>query len=369
MFKQEDLRELAAYQAETPVLSVYLNVDPTELTTDEYKLALRQMLKQAEGLAAPQDVTAVKRFFDHEYDWSGRGVVIFSSAKEGFWHTYALAVPVASGVTVACKPYIWPLAALMDTYGSYAVALADRQGIRLLLFEMGELQTSDKHVGEEVRKLKKGRGSSGGPGRRGGAPISSRREEEVAQRNIRRAVKETKRFCHKHKPQRIIIAGAEPMVVQFREALPKSLQKKVIGSFSASMNASETEIRELSLEILQQVEEEREAALVEAVFTAAAKGRGGVIRLADTLGAAHEGRIQTLVVARNYHQSGYQCRNCAYITDQPLEVCPFCSGEFAEIPDAAEALVTKVIEDGGKVEVVDNHLKIKEFGVGALLRY
>jgi len=369
MFKQRNLRKLAAYQAETPVLSVYLNVDPTERTTDEYKLALRHMLKQVEGLAAPEDRAAVERFFDHEYDWSGRGVVIFSNAEEGFWHTYALAVPVTSGVTVARKPYIWPLAALVDTYGSYAVALANRQGVRLLLFEMGELQTSDEHIGEEVRKLKKGRGSSGGPGRRGGAPISSRREEEVAQRNIRKAIKATKRFYRKHKPQRILIAGAEPTVTQFREALPKSLQKKVISSFSASMNASETEIRELSLEILQQVEEKREAALVEAVFTAAAKGRGGVIRLADTLGAAHEGRIQTLVITRDYHQPGYQCRNCAYITDQPLEVCPFCGDEFAEIPDAAEALVTKVIEDGGKVEVVDSHPKIVEFGVGALLRY
>jgi rubrerythrin len=350
-------------------LSVYLNVDPTEHTTDEYKLALRQMLKQAEGTAAPEDMAAVERFFDHEYDWSGRGVVVFSGTEEEFWRTYSLAVPVASGVTVARKPYIWPLAALVDAYGSYLVALVGRQELQLLLFGMGELQTNDEYVGEDVRKLKKGRGSSGGPGRRGGAPISSRREEEIAQRNIREAVKATERFYRKHKPQRLIIAGAEPTVTQFREALPKSLQEKVIGSFSANMNAPEPDIRERSLEILQHAEEERETTLVEAVFTAAAKGRGGVIRLADTLGAAHEGRIQTLLIARDYHQPGYQCRNCAYITDQSLEVCPFCGGEFAEIPDAAEALVTKVIEDGGKVEVVDNHPKVAEFGVGALLRY
>jgi len=369
MFKQEDLRELAAHQAQTPMLSVYLNVDPTERTTDEYKLSLRQMLKQAEGLATPEDMAAVGRFFDHEYDWSGRGVVVFSCAKEEFWRTYSLAVPVASGVTVARKPYIWPLAALVDVYGSYVVALVNRQGVRLLLFGMGELQVSDEYVGDDVRKLKKGRGSSGGPGRRGGAPVSSRREEEIARRNIRKAVKVTHRFCRKHKPQRLIIAGAEPTVARFREGLPRSLQEKMIGSFSADANASELEIRDRSLEILQRVEEERKAALVEAVFTAAAKGRGGVIRLADTLGAAHEGRIQTLVIARDYHQPGYQCHNCAYVTDQSLEVCPFCGGEFAEIPDAAEALVTKVIEDSGKVEVVDDRLKIAEFGVGALLRY
>ena len=369
MFTRADLRELAAYQAETQILSVYLNVDPTEHTTDEYKLALRQMLKGAQGIAAPEDMSAVERFFDHEYDWSGRGVVVFSGAEAKFWRTYSLAIPIASGVTVARKPYVWPLAALVDAYGTYAVVQVDRQEVRLLLYELGELQASGGHVGDDVRKLKKGRGSSGGPGRRGGAPISSRREEEIAQRNIREAVKVTERFCRKHNPQRLIIASTEPTLIQFREALPKALQDKVIGSFNANMNTAEPEIREQSLEILHQVEKEREAALVEAVFTAAAKGRGGVIRLADTLGAAHEGRIQTLVLDRQYHQPGYQCRNCGYITDHALKVCPFCGDDFAEIADAAEALVTKVIEDGGIVEVVDDQPKIKEFGVGALLRY
>ncbi len=369
MFKQDDLRELAKVQTETPTLSVYLNVDPTKHTTDEYKLALRKMLKQAEGVASPEDIEAVGRFFDHEYDWSGRGVIIFSNSQEEFWRAYSLAVPVSSGVTVARKPYIWPLTALVNAYGSYMVAQIDRQGVRLLQFEMGELQATDGHLGEEVRKLKKGRGSSGMSGRRGGAPISSQREEEVAQRNIRDAIKATKRFSRQHKPQRLIIAGAGPTVTQFRDALPKALQEKVIGTFSANMNAPEPEIRERSLEILQQVEKERQMALVDAVFTAAAKGRGGAIRLDDTLGAAHEGRIKTMVITRDYHQPGYQCGNCAYITDQSLQVCPFCGGKVAEITDAAEALVTKVIEDGGKVEVIDDHPKIAEFGVGALLRY
>ncbi|HHN94176.1 MAG TPA: hypothetical protein ENK17_05355 [Anaerolineae bacterium] len=369
MFGQKDLRELAAIRTETPILSVYLNVDPTEHTTEEYKLSLRQMLKDVEGHASTEDIEAVKRFFDHEYDWSGRGVVIFSNQSEGFWRNYSLALPVASGVTVARKPYIWPLAALMDTYGSYAVALIDRQKVRLFLYELGELRDGLEYEGQDVRKLKKGRGSSGGAERRGGAPISGRREEEVAQRNIREAAKTTEQFFRRTSPKQLIIAGAEPTVTHFRKALPKALQDKVIGVINLNMNAPESEVRERSLELLREVELEREKKLVDTVFTEAAKGRNGVIRLADTLGAAHEGRIQTLVIDRDYHRSGYQCRNCSYITDQPLEICPFCGGEFVEISDAAEALVTKVIEDGGEVEVIDHYPKIKEFGVGALLRY
>jgi len=369
MFNQDDLHELAAYQGQTPILSVYLNVDPTEHKTDEYKLALRQMLKQAAGSASPQDIAAVERYFDHQYDWSGRGVAVFSCAQEGLWRAYPLAVPVASRAVVARKPYVGPLAALIETFGSYVVALVDRQGVRLSLFEMGELQASDGYLGEEVRKLKKGRGSSGGPGRRGGAPISSRREEGIVRRNIRDEVKMTRQFWRTHKPQHLIIAGAGPTVTRFRDALPKRLKSRVIGTFHAEMNAPEPVLREHSLRILQQVDAQRSAELVEAVFTSAAKGKRGVIRLADTLGAAHEGRIQTLIIARDYQQPGYQCQNCAYITDQQLDVCPFCAGTFAEIADAAEALVTKVIEDGGKVEVIDDHPKIAEFGVGALLRY
>ena len=113
MFNQEELRDLAAYRAEAPVLSVYLNVDPTDRTRDEYRLELRQILKQAEETAPTEDTEAVEAFFDHEYDWSGRGVVIFSGAKEDFWRIYSLAVPIASGVTVARKRIGWLLMLLL----------------------------------------------------------------------------------------------------------------------------------------------------------------------------------------------------------------------------------------------------------------
>jgi rubrerythrin len=369
MFTQADLRELAMYEAQTPILSIYLNVDPTEHPTDEYKLELKQLLRRVEKSASPEDIEAVERFFNHEYDWSGRGVAAFSCSQEGFWRTYSLAIPANSGATVARKPHIGPLAALMEAYGSYLVSVVDRQGVRLSLFEMGELQDSDGYMGEAVRRLKRGRGSSNGHGRRGGGVMSSQHEDEAVKRNIRDAADVTRRFWGKHKPHHLIIAGAEPTITQFHETLPKRIRDKVIGSFNADLTASDADIRDQSLAILQKAEKKREAAVVEAVFTAAAKGKGGVIRLADTLGAAHEGRVQTLVVARGYHQSGYRCHNCGYITDQALETCPFCGNDFAEISDAAEALMTKVIEDGGTVEVVDDHPKIEEFGVGALLRY
>jgi hypothetical protein len=367
--EKKELRRLANYQSDTPVLSVYLNVDPKERTSDEYLLSLRHLLEEVKGEAAPEDISAVQQYFEHEYDWSGRGAVVFSCAADDYRRTYTLAVPVASGATIARRPYLSPLVALMNAYGQYVVALVDRQGVRMFSFRLGKLVQAKAFEGKEVRRSKKGRGSSGGPGRRGGAPMSSRHGDEVALRNLRDSAKHVERFCRRQKPQHLILAGVEHTISLFTDLLPKALKDIAIGPIGLDSTATEPEIRKRSLELLQQVENKRKAGVVEAAFTAAAKGREGVIGLDETLSAAHEGRIQTLVIGRDYHASGYRCDNCRYLTTQSLTKCPFCEGTFVEIPDAAEAAVTKVIEDGGEIEVVDQNPKLDQAGIGAILRY
>ncbi len=369
MIDETELRNLAQFQAETPILSVYLDVDPTRHTSEEYLLSLRNMLKRVEGEAAPEDIQAVQRYFEHEYDWSGRGVAVFSGAAAGFWRVYILPLPVASGATVARRPYISPLAALLDTYERYTVAVVNREGVRVLLFHLGEPIQEEVFEGEEIKKLKRGRGSSGGAERRGGAPSGSRHMEEMAMRNLRQAARVVEQFWRQHNPRRLILAGAEPTISQFRDLLPKALQEIVVGTMSGSPTDNERILRERSLYILHQVEQERGAAMIEAIVTAAAKGREGALGLDDTLSAAHEGRIRTLVILRDFHASGYRCTSCGYLTAQNPGVCPFCGGVFAEIPDAAEAVVTKVVEDGGEIEVVEHHPLLEQAGIGALLRY
>ena len=57
MFTTDDLQELVEFRSTgAPVLSVYLNVDPTQHTTEEYRLALKGLLKEAGDEAAPEDI-------------------------------------------------------------------------------------------------------------------------------------------------------------------------------------------------------------------------------------------------------------------------------------------------------------------------
>lgn len=369
MFDRKDLRELAQYRSNSPLLTLYLNTDPTDRTTDEYKLALRQLLKDVEGQATSDDIVAIERFIDFEYDWKGRAIAVFTCEADGFWQQFNLAVPVESRAIVSDKPYVTPLAGLWDTYGRFVVAMVDRQGARLLLFQMGELLSEDGMMGEEVRRLKQGRGSAA-TGRRGGAGSSShKREEEVALRNLKESAELTVAFCEAHRPRNLLLAGTDSTLAQFRNYLPRVWADRVIGSIPADMTEGHTEVRDRAFAILEQVEAEREKALADAVITAAAKGSNGVVRLGDTLSAVHEGRVQTLVVAHGYRAPGYRCQACGYITDQRLDECAFCGGEIEEIRNAVEVAVAQVLELGARVEIVRGHEAFEQVGIGALLRY
>jgi hypothetical protein len=325
------------------------------------------MLKTVGDSVDEADKEAIKQYVDLEYDWSGRGLAVFSRQAEDIWHTFSLAVPVRSGATVARRPYISPLVEVNGLYGRYVVALVDRQGGRFFFFEMGELSDQKDMTGQDIHRTRKGRGSSV-VGMRGGAPASGRREAELVQRNLKDIASALATFCQTHRPRHLLLAGADPTIAQFKEQLPGQLVQILGGSFNADMDANEVKIRERSFEHLEQLMNARHEQLVNTVVTAAAKGQNGVVGLDETMSVAHEGRIQVLVVERDYHESGYRCTGCGYLTTTKMETCVFCGNEFAEIKDAVEAVVSQVVEMGGDTEVVDDNM-MGDTHIGALLRY
>lgn len=366
MLTDSDIRELLSYQANAPVLSVYLNTDPVEGNAEVQKLRLRSMLKEVN---LPEDVFAVSRYFDHEHDWSGRSVAIFSCASDGFLKAYSLAVPVRSRVRTGDRVFVKPLADLLDAYGGYGVVVVDKQGARVFFFHLGELREQEGFLGESVRHTKRG-GSSAFPGRRGGVAGQTDYTEEVAGRNIKEAVDLATRFFSENNVRRVLIGGTEDNIALFRSQLPKAWQSLVVGTFPMSMTASHNEVLERALGVGREAERRKEASLVQSVITGAAKGRGGVLNLGNTLNALREGRIQTLLIRDGYRAPGFRCKSCGYLSDEKFEACPFCGGEGETIGDAVELAVRQVMEAGGDVEVLHNDFSpAEEIQIAALLRY
>lgn len=366
MLTESNLNELLEYKAASPVLSIYLNTDPTTGNSDAHKLQLRNMLKEVD---LEEDVRLVERYFDHEFDWRGRSVAVFSCAADDFFRAYSLAVPVRSRVRLGERPYFKPLADLLDSYGGYGVALVDKQGARLFSFHLGELREQEGLMGESVRHTKRGGGSQS-PGRRGGTAGMSDYGEEVTDRNLKESADFAAAFFSENNVRRVLIGGTEDIVGRFQGYLPKAWQSLVVGTFAMSMNAGHMEVLEKALEIGHEAENRREERLIKTVITGAAKGRGGVTRLDDTLQAIHEGRVHTLLFREGLRTPGSRCDGCGYISAQVKGKCPYCSGNLLTIPDAVEVAVRKVMQTGGDVEVLheDHDLAAYEH-IGALTRY
>ncbi len=368
MFSKDDLQQLAEYQGHPAVLSLTLNVDPTKRTRDEYRLTLRHLLRSVGG-RANGDAARIEAFFDHEYDWSGRGLAIFSNQHEDFWKVYSLAVPIGDSIFVGPKPHITPLANLWDAYGRFVAAIVDRQGARFIFVQLGEIVDGEGVLGEEVRRSKSGVNAISTSRRRDADAPTERKESEKIKRNVKDSAAALAAFCEKHSPRYVVLGGNAEVLNELRGDLPQPWADRVIGAFAADIGEPDLAVRDRALKVIDEYEAKREAELADAAITAAAKNSHGAARLGDVLRAAHAGQVQTLLIAEGFQAPGYRCGQCGYLSAQSMTRCPYCSGTFDQIPDAVEAVISKVVEQGGRVEMVRGHMGLTEAGIAALLRY
>jgi stalled ribosome rescue protein Dom34 len=307
------------------------------------------MLKEID---LPEDEEAIIRYIEHEFSREGRSLAIFSCTADNYFRAYPLSVSVHSRIHIGKTPYVRPLANILDAYGAYGVALVDKQGGRFFYFHMGELVEQEGVLGEEVHKV---RGVDG--------------SENMVKRNIKESAEFAMTFFNEKKVRRVLIGGTDENVAQFQKNLSKTWQSLVVGTLSLGMTANQQDVLTEAIKVGSAAEEKREAGLVRQMIATVAKHSNGVLGLRDTLRAAQEGRVQTLLVDTNFHASGYKCDGCEHLTAENLETCPFCGEGFSEIPDAAEMAVRRVMLDGGVVEIVRDNAEMADAGIGGLLRY
>lgn len=362
MISEKELQELTSVVGTgTPVLSLYLDTDLSQQSKEKCKLVLRDLLERVRGSAANDDVVKIETFFDLEYDWQGKGVALFSASEHGFWRVYPLTVPIASEAHVGEQPYLKPLTQVLNEFARYGVVLVDREGARLFLVHMGQIEEKGSLTGQEVKRHKQGGFA---------AARFQRRVDKQALQNLKRGAEATVRFCGDNLCSRLILGGSDETLPRFRSMLPKALQKQIVGTLSLDMTAPASEVVARSAELLETEERQREQKLVDDLVTAAAKGAGAVTGLADTFYSAHQGRVHTLILEWGLEADGYLCAGCGYVSAEPITKCPFCGGKPQPIEGAVNRVVQKVIESGGKVEiVVANEALTKAGHVGAILRY
>jgi len=363
MMREKDLQELAELvNQESPVLSLYLDVNPQHRTSEEYKLSLRQLLAQAvEKGADPADVERIGRFFDHEYDRQGRGVACFACRGSDFWRTYTLSVPVSNYVHVGRRPYVTPLSDLWDAYGRLGVVSVDSEGARVFIYHLGALEDSAGTMGAEVKRHKQGGWAS---------QKLQRYEDQEARSNLKEAAEWADAYLRQHNVPRVVLAGSDANLAQLRDVAPRSLQDKTIGQISLDINATPAQAWERAFDVAIAAQRQAEADLLREIVTVAHKGGTAAVGLSEALTALQQGRVYRLMVDKGFSQPGYQCLNCGAVIVEPAAACPYCGGELTGSADVVNLAVQRALDAGLQVSVVDGTTALTELGgVAAVLRY
>lgn len=361
MITDPDIRTVVEFESpDAPVLSVYLNLDPQRRAAEHYKLALRSLLEKAEG-AAPEDLKRVQDYIEKGYNWQGRGLVIFTCVARDFWWTRSFGVPVEDSVFVSFRPYVRQLAMVLETYERYGVIQIDSEGARLYTFHMGQLESVDGYLGEEVKVHKAGGWASA---------RYQRHEKEQAHHNLQEAAETAEEFYRRSDTRRLILAGTDKNVAQFRDLLSNRLRSMVVGSISAKATATPAEISERALDLVEKASAQEEQALADEILALSHQGGNAVVGLAATLTAVQDMRAEHVVVLEGFRQPAYRFVDSGLIV---LELSPggeLGSGRIQPLPDAVESVLRRAMAQGIGVTILKAHAGLEQAGkIGAITRY
>ena len=365
MIQEADLRELVEFDGQSsPVLSLYLDVDSRHRTTDKSRLVLRSLF-DSEPQVDPADKKRVEQYLDLEYDRQARGIACFSCQKKNFWRVYTFGVPIDDAIMIGRRPLVRRLVDLMDTYGRLGVVAVDRLGARFFSFHLGVLEEATGTVGEDVKRHKQGGWS---------ASRYQRHEDEAAMSNLRIAAELTEEYTRQYQWHRLVLAGTDGNVAQFKELLPKAIQNLVVGSMPLSLSANIQDVRERAETIALNARHDYNQNLASELIVAASKGANAVMGLAPTLDALQGGRVYQLLITEGYQvdQSEVQrCTACNYLSIGDDGICPVCASPAGTLTNVMNTISRRAIVQDAHITSLapDNPLASEEQYLGAFLRY
>lgn len=369
---RERLAELARLTgAASPVVSVYLNTRwHDEHQRERVRVFLKNELRRTRQGAGPA--------LGEDLDWieaegesligqarfpEAHGVALFACRALGLREVLPVRVPFDDAFVVAERPFLRPLAALVERVPAALVVFVDGDSARLIPVEArgpgGEIALESEVPGHH---------------RRGGWALlaQSRYQRHIQDhrgRHFEAVAEALAGLAEANGLDRIVLAGEPRTVGAFRRHLPARLDECVVGSVPAARHEPATAIVARATAVLDRWRRERQHAAVDAVLTEAAKGGQAVAGLEETLEAVVRGAVQRLYLAAGFHEDGRACGECDALQPGPTGPCRRCGKTTAAV-ELGEAMVDRVLATGGAVDAVEAHPGLPRVGgVAARLRY
>ncbi len=370
---KQRLRELAGLRPEGhKVVSVYLNLDPSEFPTPKHRSTeLESLLDVVErGLRdddipskqraeLKQDVERIRTWFDTEFDASGtRGMAVFAASGIDLFEVHRLARPIRSEVTIDDSPFIEPLAGMPGGDG-YAVLLINRKLARILAGGSDGMREVMSFV-DDVHSWHDQGGWSQARYQRG---IAKETHDHVKHAND-----ELFKLFKRGALQRLLLGCPDELRGEVEGALHSYLRERVAGWLEIDVRAGPTEVAAEAAAIIDRDAREHERELLDRLQSELGRNARGVSGLADTLEALNEQRVEVLLVADGFRAEGYASPTADFLSVEPGQSAT--GEELQQRDDVIESAMERALEQSAEVVVVRHHPDLEPLGsIGALLRY
>jgi peptide chain release factor subunit 1 len=372
---RDELRRLAEIRLDRPVvLSLYLDLDPTEFATPPARAtAVRSLLDEAdrqvrdrrdlpheERMDLRASLERASSVLEGDLPAEGaQALAIFVAESAELFEVLKLPRPVPSRVAIRRSPLVAPLARLARRE-RWCVALVNRRDARIFRGSPDGLREI-----EQIHDLVFGQHDQGG--------WSQARYQRGIEKEKDDHLKHTVEALMKHfkrRPfERLIVGGPREVVADFESKLHGYLAERLAGRIDGDVEHSTPEqVLEAVQPRFEELEEEREAEALERLGEA---GRAA-IGLENVLRALNERRVDTLVADERYSAEGTSCPSCGWLGPAGERSCPVDETELETLDDLTEAAVELTIQQSAEILAVRrrrDELAERAGGIAALLRF
>lgn len=385
LLQPQTVQELAerASRDGSPVLSVYLNLDPVNpvIRRGGHKLALDGMLKELESQI--KDEHRLKQF-QEDAEWvrqkveylipKGRSLVFFCDVSESFHFGEDLPIRLANQAWYGSTPYVRLLREAMNEYERYGLVLVDREKARFFVITMGQIEEVSDVFQDPPFKHR----STAGSDQMRSQMVNQRRAAQWSEWFLRDASTILHDIIKEYSVDRIILAGPEEVTAEMSRLLPRVVASRLVDRVRMAVTAKGSEVLQMAMPVIDRIGREQERALVNDLVTIAQKSNPtvekAVLGVNAVMDALNQGRVHRLIYSSGLAMGGYQCAGCEVLLDHcpPDCKCPYCSNQLEETEDLLWFATERVLTMGGRSEEIRDSEARGQLesrgGIGAFLR-
>lgn len=381
------INKLAEFEpTEAPFISIYLNTRANQHGREDFGIWLKKELAERTKEYA-EDTPERKNFervAERILDFAGNllpeanGAAIFAHVGEdenSLFRTAQFVAPIEENeIVVSDRPYIFPLARLIEQNPRYACAWADTNAARIYVFG-GELAVNAKSQQdaqvEEIQNVKTQRGEEGGWSQ----SRFQRRIENFHRQHGKELAETLDKLVRDEGIEMVVLSGDAARIIQIlRDEMSKELSERVIAEMNLDQYASERQLYEASLEEVRRYDAQKDREQVARLMDEIGMDNLGVTGVSATLACLSNGQVQELLILSDPDRIQYNPQR----VEQTLENYAPGDDNSANdaLPDVSEKrqvldeLIVRAINSSARIRFIeDATLLMSVGGVGAILRY